>query len=124
MKALVDAAFPASIEQESPPEVEYARWVDGDKPDSEFIRLAAEMGCSAAVLYGRHALLQPSVTELARELGIVVLAVDAKDPIEAKGIVFRNTRKILHAVARGQSAVINASGVHSADDVLEVRKGG
>ena len=64
------------------------------------------------VFYGSNALLQPSVTGLAAELGIVLLAVDAKNPIDAKKYVLRNATKTRHIVTQGSSAIINSQGVH------------
>ena len=64
------------------------------------------------VFYGRNALLQPSVTALAAELGIVLLAVDAKNAFDAKKYVLRNAKKVRHTVTQGSSAIINSQGVH------------
>ena len=60
------------------------------------------------VFYGRNALLQPSVTALAAELGIVLLAVDAKNAFDAKKYVLRNAKKVRHTVTQGSSAIINS----------------
>ncbi len=112
MRVLVDAALPASITHDAPSSITYVRWTQGDQPDDGLVRHAAEDGFQAVVFYGSHALLQPSVIGPAAELGIVLLAVDAKSPVDAKKYVIGSTNKIRHAVTKGSSSIINSQGVH------------
>lgn len=116
MRVLVDAALPASITHDAPSSITYVRWARGDQPDDGLVVHAAEEGFQAVVFYGSHALLQPSVTGPAADLGIVLLAVDAKSPVDAKQYVVRSTNKIRHAVTKGISSIVNSQGVHPHPD--------
>lgn len=99
MKLLVDALLPETIEAEAPPGVEVVRWAGGDVSDEDLLRAGAQAGARAIVLFDRRSLYQPGLRELAAELGVGLLAVEADDPVEAKERLFKNldgVRRVLH----------------------------
>ncbi len=48
---------------------------------------------------GRDSLEQQELREIARQVGIVLLAVDADDPIDARGRVLNNSSRIRRMLA-------------------------
>ena len=90
MRLLYDAALPHSLADDAPAGVEFVRWAGGEANDATLIRTAANQECSAVLLYGRDSLAQPELRTTASEVGVALVAVDAQDPIEAKGRILGN----------------------------------
>lgn len=90
MRLLVDALFPSSIESEAPPGTSLVRWAGADAADEDLVRSAAHDGYRGVVVLDRRSLQQPGLRELALELGVALVAIEAEDPVEAKDRLFRN----------------------------------
>ena len=90
MRLLYDAVLPQSLSHEAPADVDLVRWHGADVSDTDLVRATAESRCRGMILLGRDALEQPRLREVAREAGVVLVAVATDSPIEAKNRVLRN----------------------------------
>ena len=99
MRLLYDAVLPESLAEEAPAGVTLDRWDGGAEPDSALIRTAASRGYRGVLFYGRDSLEQQELREIARTVGVVLVAVDADDPIDARGRVLHNFSRIRRMLA-------------------------
>jgi len=90
VRFLYDAVLPQNLADEAPAGITLDRWDGGDEQDSALIRAAADRGYRGVLFYDRDSLEQPDLRRLASERGIALVAVEARDPIEAKVRVLRN----------------------------------
>ena len=90
MRLLYDAVLPQSLAHEAPAGVELVRWDGADVPDTDLVRAAAERGCRGVVLLGRESLEQPELREVARQVGVALVATATDNPIEAKRRILKN----------------------------------
>ncbi len=70
------------------------RWDGGAVDDAELVRKAADRGFHAVIFFGRDTLEQPELQGIASKFGLVLVAVDAKDPLDAKVRVLRNLSRL------------------------------
>ncbi len=99
VKLLVDATFPETVETEAPAGVEVLRWPGGEVSDEDLLRAGAHQGTRGVVFFDRRSLYQPGLRELAAELRLALLAVEADDPVDAKDRLLQNlahVRKVLN----------------------------
>lgn len=113
MRLLFDAAFPRSLGNETPVGVTLDRWVGEDVPDTELIRAAAHGGYRGVLLIERDSLQQPRLLEFASDLGVALIAVEAKDPIEAKVRVLRNLNRLRRMLVKHDFLLILAREVRA-----------
>lgn len=99
MRFLYDALLPQSLADEAPAGVTLDRWDGGDEQDASLIRIAADRGYRGVLFYERDSLAQPDLRRIASERGVVLVAVDARDPIEAKVRVLRHLSRIRRMLA-------------------------
>ena len=99
MQLLYDAALPPSLSVEAPGALELHRWDGPDAVDTELVRLAAERGYRGVIFLDRSSLDQPGLRAMAKEVGVALVAVDARDPIEAKQRVLRNAQSLCRALS-------------------------
>jgi hypothetical protein len=99
VKLLVDSHFPATTAVEAPTGLELIRWTGGTAKDEDLVRKAADLRVRGLVLLDRRALQQPGLRELAEQLGVALVAVEAGDPIEAKERLLRNVDHLRKALA-------------------------
>lgn len=93
MRLLYDAVLPQSLADEAPVEVKLDRWRGGDEHDSALVYAAADRGYSGVLFYDRDSLEQTDLRKIASRKGVALVAVEARDPIEAKV-------RFLHHLAR------------------------
>ena len=94
MRLLYDAVLPESLAEEAPAGITLDRWDSDDRPDSELIRTAGKRGYQGVLFYGRDSLEQQELREISRKVGVVLVAVDAEDPIEARARVLYNHSRL------------------------------
>ena len=99
MRLLYDAVLPESLAEEAPAGVTLDRWKGADEPDAALIRTAASRGYRGVLFYGRDSLEQRELREIARKAGVALVAVDADDPIDARGRVLHNFSRIRRMLA-------------------------
>jgi len=99
VRFLYDAVLPQSLAEEAPASVTLDRWDGGDEQDSALVRVAADRGHRGVLFYDRDSLEQPDLRRLASESGIVLVAVEASDPIEAKIRVLHHLSRIRRMMA-------------------------
>jgi len=114
VRFLVDAVFPAAVEHEAPTGVEFVRWSDGDISDNELLRVAVEQSARGVVLFDRNSLSQEGLIELADELGVALIAVEANDPIKAKDRLIKNFNEVRRELAVGQFVLVLGGGARQA----------
>lgn len=113
MRFLYDAVLPQNLAQEAPAGVTLDRWEGGDEPDSALIRTAADRGYRGVLFYDRDSLEQPELRRLASERDVALVAVEARDPIEAKIHLLRNLRRISRMLADHDSLLVLAREVRA-----------
>ncbi len=111
MRFLYDAVLPQNLAEEAPAGVTLDRWEGGDEPDSALIRTAADRGYRGVLFYDRDSLEQPDLRRLASERDVVLVAVEARDPIEAKIRLLRHLPRIRRMLADHQCLLVLAGGV-------------
>lgn len=111
MRFLYDAVLPQNLAQEAPAGVTLDRWEGGDEPDSALIRTAADRGYRGVLFYDRDSLEQPDLRRLASERDVALVAVDARDPIEAKIRLLRQLPRIRRMLADHQCLLVLAGEV-------------
>lgn len=99
MRFLYDAVLPQNLAEEAPEGVTLDRWDGGAEQDSALIRTAADRGYRGVLFYDRDSLEQPDLRRLASERDIALVAVEARDPIEAKIRLLRNLPGIRRKLA-------------------------
>lgn len=117
MRLLVDAALPASIVSDAPAGVTFVRFADSVVSDEDFLRTAARRDCRAAVFLDRNSLSQPGLRELANELGIGLVAVQADDPVEAKERLLANFDHLRQALTESSVVLVLATEARQMHDV-------
>ncbi len=75
------------------------RWDGGDQNDIAIIYTAANKGYRGVLFYDQDSLQQPELRAIASEMSIALVAVKAKDPVEAKMRVLQNLTRIREMVA-------------------------
>lgn len=109
MRLLIDAVLPESTASEAPAGVTIVRFSESGVSDEELLRIAARDGYRAAVLFDRSSLSQPGLRQLARELGVGLVAVQADDPVEAKERLLLNLDHLRQALASASVVLVLAS---------------
>ena len=90
IRVLYDAVLPQSLAEDAPPGVQFLRWEGSARSDADLVEEAVRQGCRAVLLFERDSLQQPELLKAANEAGVVLAAVKASDPIEAKQRVLNN----------------------------------
>ena len=114
MRLLYDAVLPQSLSHEAPAGVEFVRWDGVDVSDTDLARAAVEKGCRAVVLLGREALEQPELRDVARGVGVALVAVATDNPVDAKRNVLKNLDALRRELANHECLLVFASEVRSA----------
>ena len=99
MRFLYDAILPQSLADEAPAGVTLDRWDGGSEQDSALIMTAAGRGYRGVVFFDRDSLEQPDLNRIASESGVALVAVEARDPIEAKVRILRHLSRIRRMLA-------------------------
>ena len=115
MRLLADAILPETVESEAPPGSEVVRWTGGEDSDEDLIRAAAHEGFRGVVFFDRRSVYQPGLRDLARSLGVGLIAVDADDPIDAKDRLFHNLAHIRSALQSSTVVLVLADEVRPLD---------
>ena len=113
MKFLVDAALPATLAAEAPVGIVFERWEEPAVQDSDLIHYAAHHGLSGVIFCDRNSLKQPGLRQLAEELGIALVAIDASDPIQARDRLLRHIERIRSALTETKCVLVLSSEVRS-----------
>ena len=108
MKLLVDAILPETVVTEAPPGVDVRRWSHGDISDEDLLREGARQGVRAVVFFDRRSLYQPGLRELATQLGVALVAIDAAGPVEAKDRLFQNMDHLRNALMNSEAILVLA----------------
>ena len=111
MRLLCDAVLPSSLAFEAPAETEFVRWDGSDVSDVELVRASAERGCRGVVFWGRDSLQQADLRETARQAGVVLVAVEADDPIVAKQRILKNLSALLRELSEHDCLLVLANEV-------------
>ena len=111
MKFLVDAALPATLATEAPIGIVFERWQEPAVQDSDLIRYAADQGLHGVIFSDRNSLMQPGLCQLAEELGIALVAIDASDPIQARDRLLRHIERIRSALNETKCILVLSSEV-------------
>jgi hypothetical protein len=98
VRLLVDAMLPETVVTEAPPGVEVLRWSGGDVSDEDLLRAGAHEDVRAVVFLDRRSLYQPGLRELAAQLQVALVAIEADDPVEAKDRLFQNLDHVRKAL--------------------------
>lgn len=113
MRLLYDAVLPQSLAEEAPSGVELDRWKGGDENDSAFIHAAADRRYSGVLFYDRDSLEQTDLREIASRKGVALVAVEGRDPIEAKLRVLRHLPQVRQLLADHDCLLVLANGVRA-----------
>jgi len=113
MRLLYDAVLPGSLAEEAPAGITLDRWDSDDQTDTALIRAASHRGYQGVLFYGRDSLEQQELREIAREVGVVLVAVEAEDPIEARGRVLHNHSRLRRMLTDHQCLLILAREVRN-----------
>ncbi len=111
MRLLYDAVLPQSLAEDAPSEVELDRWKGGDKHDSALIHTASDRGYSGVLFYDRDSLEQTDLREIAFRKGVALVAVEGRDPIEAKLRVLRHLPQVRQMLADHDCLLVLANEV-------------
>ena len=108
MRLLYDAVLPSSLALDAPADAEFVRWDGSDVSDVELVRESDEKGCKGVVFWGRESLQQADLRETARETGVVLVAVEADDPIDAKRRLLKNLSSLLQKLDKHHCLLVLA----------------
>lgn len=108
MQLLADSLLPETVETEAPPGVTVTRWSGGETSDEDLLRAGASAGVRGVVLFDRRSLYQPGLRELASQLGVALLVVEADDPVDAKERLFKNLDGIRRALLVSEVVLVLA----------------
>ena len=111
MRLLYDAVLPQSLAVEAPAAMELYRWEGADEVDTALVRAAANRGYRGVIFFDRSSLEQPGLRNVAEEVGVALVAVEASDPIEAKRRVLRNMPSLRRALADHDCLLVLANEV-------------
>ena len=111
MKLLYDAVLPQSLEREAPQWAELVRWTGQEESDLAVVQAAANAGHRGVIFFERDSLEQSSVREVARQKGVALVAVEAKDPIEGKLRVLHNLTSLQSVLAHHDCIIVMANSV-------------
>lgn len=110
MRVLYDSELPHNLSAEAPAGVVLDRWTGGVVTDMELVRIAADRGYDGVLFYGRDFLVQPGLQEVAAEVDVTLVAVEAEDPIAAKLRVQWYCERLRKMVGTHRCVLILASG--------------
>ena len=117
MKLLIDAVLPATLTTEAPAGVVFERWEKSEEQnDSDLVRYAAEKRMRGVVFFERNSLEQPGLRQLAEKLGVVLVAIDASDPIQAKVRLLRQITRVRSMLSEASFIHVLASEVRAVND--------
>ena len=116
VKLLYDAVLPPSLSVEARGTLELHRWDGADAADTELIRSAANGGYRGVIFLDRSSLDQPGLRETAEEAGVALVAIAARDPIEAKQHILRNAPSLRRELADHDRLLVLASKVRPLDE--------
>jgi hypothetical protein len=106
VRFLIDANFPSTLAAEAPAGVEMDRWDGSDETDEAVVRAAARDGYRGVVFLDRRSLDQPRLRQLALDLGVALVAVDASDPVEAKERLLANLNQLRSALLDSELVLV------------------
>lgn len=112
--------LPETVVTEAPPGVEVLRWSGGDVSDEDLLRAGAHEDVRAVVFLDRRSLYQPGLRELAAQLRVALVAIEADDPVEAKDRLFQNLDHVRKALNRCEVVLVLA---HEARPIHESAAG-
>ncbi|MXW42981.1 MAG: hypothetical protein F4X48_02175 [Acidimicrobiia bacterium] len=115
MRFLCDAVFPQTLSSEAPAEVEFVRWDRSDVSDAELVRASGERGCRGVIFWGQDSLQQVDLREIAQEIGVALVAVEADDPIDAKQRILKNLSRLRRKLDEYDCLIVLANEVRLAD---------
>ncbi len=114
MKLLIDTVLPATLTADAPAGIDFERWKKSDgQNDSDLLYYAAKEGFRGVVFLDRISLEQPGMRQLAKELGIALIAIDASDPIQARERLIRHSARLRRKLGESQFVLILGSEVRS-----------
>jgi hypothetical protein len=105
---MVDSVFPATLVSDAPAGASLLRFTGSDVTDVELVRMAARENCRAVVFFDRKSLSQPGVREVAQEVGVGLVAVQAGDPVEAKERLLANFEHLRKALSESSVVIVLA----------------
>jgi hypothetical protein len=111
VRLLYDAVLPHSLSLEAPAGADFVRWDGADVSDTELARVAAEKGYRAVVLLGRDSLEQKELRDVAREVGVALVAAATDNPFEAKRNILKNLDAVHKELANHEWLLVFASEV-------------
>ena len=109
MRLLVDSVLPETIITDAPAGVTLLRFAGSDVSDEDLVRTAAREDYRAVFFFDRNSLSQPGLRELAQEVGVGLVAVQADDPIEAKERLLANFDHLRKALAESSIVLVLAA---------------
>ena len=113
MRLLYDAVLPQSLADEAPASVVFDRWDRDDQQDAVLIQVAADRGYNGVLFYDRDSLEQSEMRRIASEVGVSLVAVEARDPIEAKVRVLRHLARIRRMLGGNDCLLVLANEVRA-----------
>lgn len=117
MKLLIDAVLPATLTTEAPAGIYFERWKKSEQQnDSDLVRYAAKKRMRGVVFFESKSLEQPGLRQLAKKLGVVLVAIDAKDPIQAKERLLRQITRVRSMLNEASFIRVIASDVRAVND--------
>ena len=125
MKLLFDARLPQSLEFEARAAsdglaFDFVRWSGSGISDTDLIRTAAADGFAGIVMLDRDSLSQAALRTTAREVGIALIAIAAKDPLEAKQRLLRNLASLRRVLLENDCILVLANAVRAQSGLAEV----
>lgn len=117
MRLLYDALLPEILASESPAGVDLVRWNGGDATDAELVRESAIEGYRGVILWGRESLQQSDLQETAEAVGVALIAVEARDPVEAKQRILKNLAAVRKRLQEHDCLLVLSSEVRPAPSV-------
>ena len=115
---LLDTAFPAWLDAAWPPEFRFERWAGAAIHDQDLVRHAAENGFAGVAFFGKRIFYQSGLLELAEELGVALVAVDAADPTQAQAVLIVQSPRIRAILEDARFVVVTRSKVRPTEPAL------
>ena len=119
MRLLYDAVLPRSLAEDAPQDVEFVRWTGDASGDTKLVHEAIRRSCRAVVLFERDSLQQPELRRAASAAGVALVAVEARDPIEAKHRLITNMTALRRKLADHDCLLVLAGEVRPMDPLSE-----
>ena len=89
----------------------FVRWPDEPIDDQNLLWEARQRQCYGVIFYGSKCFLHPNITQRADELGLRVVAVEARSPLEAKQSLLRNAKQLRSILLEDRFAIVRSDKV-------------